>query len=319
LHLHLDGAIRERTLREECVQLGIGIPSIPSEEVYPSFTAFMTSIEACHEALSSPDSLRRIVGEIVEDAAGDGAVWVELSLWPGLFKGRLGTQHDALAMVIDAGRSAGDQFGVGFGVMVAANRNEGPASAEQAASVAAGLAGDGVVSFGLDGDEQASPAAAFRRAFHIARAAGLLSTPHAGEQMGPGSVTSAMDDLGADRLLHGVRSIEDPRLVQRLAESGTCLDVCPTSNLRLGIYTPASHPLRDLLGAGVRCSINADDPLLFGTSLLHEYELSRSRFALSDTQLADVAATSIRASGAPPELKIETVAHINRWVERPEP
>jgi adenosine deaminase len=158
-------------------------------------------------------------------------------------------------------------------------------------------AGEGVVSFGLDGDEAAFPPAPFAGAFEIARSAGLLATPHAGELLGPESVAAAMDRLHADRILHGVRAVEDSALLSRIASAGICLDLCPTSNAKLGVFEPGDHPLAALLRAGVRCSVNADDPLLFGVGLLDEYELCRTTFGLSDEELASIAAASILPPG----------------------
>jgi adenosine deaminase len=238
-----------------------------------------------------------------------------VSLWPGLFAGRLGTERDALELVLEAGHAAAARVGIGFGLMVAANRHEGPDAATAVARLAVDLAGQGVVSFGLDGDEAAFPPAPFAHAFDIARNGGLLCTPHAGELLGPESVADALALLHADRILHGVRAVEDEALVARLASSPVCLHVCPTSNVKLGVFTPETHPLPVLLGAGVRCTVNADDPLLFGSGLLQEYELCRARFALSDHDLANVAATSIESSGAPPELKAAGARRLTRWLE----
>ena len=122
-----------------------------------------------------------------------------------------------------------------------------------------------MVSFGLANDEAIGPPEPYAEAFAIAKEAGLLSTPHAGELAGPESVWGALDTLQPDRLQHGVRSIEDPELVKRLADSDIVLDVCPTSNLLLSVYPSlAEHPLPQLLDAGIQCSLNGDDPLLFG-------------------------------------------------------
>ncbi len=289
--------------------------------LYPTEAAFCPSrcswdtITACHEILTSPQNLHRILGEVVEDAAFEGAVWVELSLWPGLFRGRLGPERDAVLLVLEAGLSAASRFGIGFGLMIAANRHEGPKAARATAQLAVDLADRGVVSFGLDGDEASFPPASFVEAFALAKSGGLLSTPHAGELLGPHSVADAMDVLHADRILHGVRAVEDPALLRRLASSAVCLDVCPTSNFKLGVFEPTTHPRPTLLSAGVRCSVNADDPLLFGSSLLKEYELCRSQFSLSDHDLANIAASSIHFSGAPSGLKATAIAGIDRWLD----
>ncbi|MDQ1509464.1 MAG: adenosine deaminase, partial [Actinomycetota bacterium] len=144
---------------------------------------------------------------------------------------------------------------------------------------------------------------------------GLLSVPHAGELAGPESVIGALDALGADRIEHGVRAIEDPALVRRLADSDVCLDVCPTSNVLLSVVPSIEdHPLPALLDAGVRCSLNADDPLLFGPNLLEEYEVVRARLGLDDEALAGIARTSLEASGAPDLIKARARSAIDAWM-----
>jgi adenosine deaminase len=128
-------------------------------------------------------------------------------------------------------------------------------------------------------------------------------------------VVGALDALGADRIQHGVRAIEDPWLVARLADTGVCLDVCPSSNIMLSVFPSLEqHPLPALIDAGVRCSLNADDPLLFGPNLLEEYELCRSAFGFDDDRLAFMARCSIDASGAPDALKRQAGAGIDAWL-----
>ena len=147
-----------QTLSELCRSAGIEPPALPAQKRYSSFGAFMDVITACHAVLSSPESLWRIIDEIVEDAAADGAVWVELSLWPGLFEGRLGSERTALAVALEAGNAAGARHGIGFGLMVAANHHAGPEAATATARLAVKLAGVGVVSFGLDGFRRSAAA-----------------------------------------------------------------------------------------------------------------------------------------------------------------
>ncbi|MFC8431895.1 hypothetical protein [Streptomyces sp. NPDC057253] len=151
----------------------------------------------------------------------------------------------------------------------------------------------------------------FAEAFTIARDAGLISAPHAGELAGPASVRSALDALGAQRIAHGIRAVDDPSLLARLAAQGVVLDVCPTSNVALGVVESLSaHPLPKLLHAGVRCTLNADDPLLFGPGLLEEYATARTTLALTDHQLAAIARTSIESSGAPRTLAEKAITLI---------
>jgi adenosine deaminase len=218
-------------------------------------------------------------------------------------------------VVLDALHRFGRELGVGVGLMIAGDRMIDPRECEEQARVAARYAGQGVVSFGLASDERGNPPEPYAPAFDIARAAGLISAPHAGELAGPESITAALEDLGADRLQHGVRAIESPELVRELAARGTCLDVCPTSNAALGVYPRlADHPLPKLLDAGVRCSLNADDPLLFGCGLLDEYELCRAEMGLEDSALAAIARASFEASGAPADLVARGLAGIDDWL-----
>jgi adenosine deaminase len=175
--------------------------------------------------------------------------------------------------------------------------------------------GDGVVGLGLADDETRGNAELFAEAFAVARDAGLIRAPHAGEHGGPDSVRNALDVLGAQRIEHGVRAAEDPALLRRLADAGVTLDVCPTSNVVLRVVPSlAEHPLPRLLEAGIPLSLNADDPLFFGSGILAEYELGRQSFGLDDPTLAHIARCSISASGAPETLKSEALARIDRWL-----
>ena len=214
--------------------------------------------------------------------------------------------------------SASADTGVGAGLMLSVDRTKPTDDAVDLAVLARDFVGRGVVAFGLANDEVIGPPEPYAEAFIVAKAAGLLSTPHAGELCGPESIRGALDALGADRIQHGVRAIEDPELVQRLADHGVCLDVCPTSNLSLGVVDQIEdHPLPALLSAGVPVSINADDPLLFGPGLLEEYELCRTVLGLDDADLAGVARSSIEASGAPDDLKADSLDAITAWLATP--
>jgi adenosine deaminase len=314
LHLHLDGAMRPDTLRELAGKAGLEVPEITT---YGSFAAFSDTMEVAQRVLRTEADLTRLVRETVEDAALDGAIWFELSMWPGMTRGRFGTDERVVALVLEAALGEARDRGIGTGLMVAANRKRAPGAAEELARLAGRFADDGVVSFGLDGDEAASPPEPFERAFRMAKDAGLRATPHAGEFAGPKSVAAAMDVLGADRILHGVRAMEDAELVARIVREQITLDVCPTSNVMLGVVPRTQeHPLPQLLAAGVRCSINADDPLLFGTGILQEYSLCRELLGLDDEQLAAVARYSLIASAAPPDLIERGLVGVSEWLDR---
>jgi adenosine deaminase len=312
LHLHLEGSMRPATLAELADTAGIPVPEIRG---YGSFTAFADTYLAACAVLNTPEQLARLVYEVVEDSVLDGAVWVEPSFYAPHHRDRFGEDEAIVDIVLDALHAAGAQLGVGVGLMLAADRTADPSIAVEQARLAAARADRGVVSFGLANDEAIGPPEPFAGAFALAKDAGLLSAPHAGELAGPESVRGALDTLRPDRLQHGVRAVEDPELVKRLADSDIVLDVCPTSNLLLSVYPSfAEHPLPQLLDAGIGCSLNGDDPLLFGPVLLDEYEVARTEMGLDDAALASIARASITGSGAPTELKASALRSIDDWL-----
>ena len=311
LHLHLEGAMRPETLAELADTYGVEVPPIRG---FGSFSAFAGMYLAACAVLRTPDDLARVAREVVRDAAEDGAVWVEPAFYPDHHLG-LGTSGEVLDIVREAVLAEGAECGIGVGLMVASDRTVDPAQAEHLATLAVERADRGVVAFGLANDESLWPPGPFAGAFRIARDGGLLSTPHAGELAGPQSVIDALDLLGAHRIQHGIRAIEDPALLQRLADSGVCLDVCPTSNVLLSVVPSlAQHPLPALLAAGIRCSVNSDDPLLFGPDLLDEYEICRTDLGLSDEAIASIARSSLECSGAPRSLVAQGVTGIAAWL-----
>jgi len=294
LHLHLEAAMRPSTLVELADEHGVTVPPMSAAS---DFTAFIALYQAATDVLRRPDDLRRLLRELAEDAADDGAVWVEYFVYPPLWLGRFGSEVDALDLCLEAARDATAATGVGLGAIVTADRTLDPRLAEDAARLAATRAGDGVVGFGLANDERSFPPEPFAAAFAIAVDAGLLSVPHAGELDGPASVRGALDALRADRLGHGVRAVEDPHLVRRLADEGVPCDVCPTSNLTLALYpSMAEHPVAALVDAGVPVTLNADDPLMFGAGLLDEYVAVQRAFGWSLEEMKAIADTSLRVS-----------------------
>lgn len=314
LHVHLEAAQRPATFAE--LRARYGIPEPPRGD--GTFATFLDAAQVVFRALRSADDYARLLREMAEDALDHGAVWLEPSVWITAAQAeRLGLSDEeaVLQMLLEVAADASRATGVGIGYQLFANRIYPVEQGLALAHLAARYAGKGVVAFGLASDEARGPAEPFADAFAIARAAGLLSTPHAGEHAGPPSVRAALDLLGANRVQHGVRAVEDPVLVQRLVDEGICLDVCPTSNVLLSV-TPslAEHPLPALLDAGVRVSLNADDPVIFGCTLLDEYELCRRELRIDDTTLARIAADSIRHSAAPASLQADALERIEAWL-----
>src|SRR6202042_66750 len=226
--------------------------------------------------------------------------------------GRLGGLTPVLELVLESAAQASAATGVGIGVIVAAHPTKHPLEARAPARLAARYAGRGVTGFGLSNDERRGTVADFAPAFRIARRAGLAAVPHGGELCGPASIRACLDELHADRIGHGIAAASDPALLARLAAGGTTLEVCPVSNVALGVAPePSDVPLRTLLGAGVPVALGADDPLLFGPRLTAQYEIARQVHRLTDEQLAQLAVMSVTGSAAPPPGRAEAPGRVH--------
>jgi len=237
---------------------------------------------------------------------------------PSGYAGRFGGLTPTVELVLAAARAASAATGVGIGVVIAANRTKHPLEARTLARLAAQYVGRGVTGFGLSNDERRGEARDFAAAFRIADRAGLLLTPHGGELAGPDSVRYCLDDLRAHRIGHGVAAAGDRDLTKRLAGSGITLEVCPTSNVSLGVAArPADVPLRTLLDDGVPVALGADDPLLFGSRLTAQYEIARYAHGMHDAEIAELARMSVRGSAAPAATAARLLAGIDAWLAAP--
>jgi adenosine deaminase len=323
LHLHLTGAMRHSTMVELARAHGVTLPQALTEEWPPALSTadergwfrFQRLYDMARSVLRTPDDLYRLVREIAEDERAEGSGWLELQADPSGFASMYGGITAFTELLIDAAEKAALAADIGIGIIVAANRTRHPMDARIIARLAAQFAGQGVVGFGLSNDERRGPAAEFVPAFRIADRAGLLLAPHAGELVGPPSVAAAVDLLHADRLGHGVRSAEDPWLVERLAAAGITCEVCPSSNVALGVAPDAeSVPIRMLFEAGVPIALGADDPVLFGRRLVKQYEIARDVHAFTPAELAELARQSVSASAAPPDTRARLLAAIDAWL-----
>ena len=326
LHLHLTGGMRPAALVELAAQQGRALPSglldphgtrvdVTGRR---GWTRFQRLYDAAREVLAGPDEVRRVVRELVEDEAAAGSGWLELQVDPTSYAPRLGGLQAAVELLLDALADGTRATGVGTALVVAGNRTRHPGDAETLARVARRYAGRGVVGFGLSNDETVGVMEDFGKAFRIARDAGLVAVPHAGELRGPRSVRAAVEDLGAVRLGHGVRAVEDPALLEVLAERGVVCEVCPASNVALGVLPSLSAvPVPRLRAAGVPVALGADDPLLFRSGLLAQYAAARSSMGLDDAALADLAACAVRGSTAPADVRARLLAGIAAWLAAP--
>jgi len=328
LHLHFTGSMRHETLLELAARDGISLPDQLVHEWPPRLSAadekgwfrFQRLYDVARSVLRTEADVRRLVLEAAEDDVRDGGRWLEIQVDPSGYAARFGGITAFTDLVLDAVASASRATGLGMAVVVAANRTRHPLDARTLARLAAQYAGRGVVGFGLSNDERRGSTSEFAPAFAIAERAGLALVPHGGELLGPASIRTCLDTLHADRLGHGVRSAEDPALLDRIAEAGVVLEVCPTSNVSLGVYSDlTSVPLPTLLAAGATVALGADDPLLFGSRLEGQYATMRAAHDLSDEQLAELARMSIRGSRAPDSVKDELLLDVDRWLKAEPP
>jgi adenosine deaminase len=326
LHLHFTGSMRHATLVELASGHGVHLPESLAQEWPPQLSAadergwfrFQRLYDIARSAVRTPSDVRRLIGEAAEDEQAEGSGWLELQIDPSGYAHRFGGLTPMLELVLESAAAVTRVTGVRIGIIVAANRTKHPLEARTLARLAAAYADDGVVGFGLSNDERRGAVADFVPAFRIAARAGLLSVPHGGELVGPASVQACLDELHADRIGHGVSAVADPILLRRLADSQTTLEVCPTSNVALGVAATAHDvPLRQLLEAGVPVALGADDPLLFGPRLAAQYELARQVYGLTDTDLASLARMSVLGSAAPAVVQKELLAGIDGWLATP--
>ena len=323
LHLHFTGSMRHSTLLELAERDGIALPDSLVEDWPPRLSAadekgwfrFQRLYDVARSVLRTEDDVRRLVREAAEDDVRDGGRWLEIQVDPSGYAARFGGITAFTELVLDCVRDASERTGLQMAVVIAANRTRHPMDARTLARLAAQYAGRGVVGFGLSNDERRGRTADFAPAFRIAERAGLALVPHGGELLGPASVRSCLDDLHADRLGHGVRSAEDPDLLSRVVDAGVALEVCPVSNVSLGVYSdPSSLPLPELMAAGATIALGADDPLLFGSQLAGQYATVRAAHDLDDDDLAGLARSSFAASRAPEDLRRQWLVEVDDWL-----
>ncbi|RCV55577.1 adenosine deaminase [Marinitenerispora sediminis] len=326
LHLHFTGSMRHGTLVELARLRGVHLPQALVEEWPPKLRAtdergwfrFQRLYDIARSVLREPEDVYRLLREAAEDERAAGSGWLEIQVDPSGYAARFDGLTATMELILDAARTAERGTGVGIGVVVAANRTRHPLDAKALARLARQYADRGVVGFGLNNDERRGRAREFEGAFRIARRAGLLSVPHGGELQGARSVRECLDELDAHRIGHGVRAVEDPYLVERIATQEVTLEVCPSSNVGLGVVEELAHvPLRRLFDAGAPIALGTDDPLLFGPRLAEQYETARHVFGFSDAELAELARMSIRGSGAPESRRKELLAGVDAWLAAP--
>lgn len=281
LHVHLEGSIRPATLLAIARRNGIALPATTVEEVsalykFSDFTHFLRVWVLTTNVLRTERDFRQIVVDYAAQAASHGAVYLEGIFSPAEAVARGTSWEEVFAGFCDGAQEARERHGVEVGLTMDIPRSYPVEAAELTVKHGITHADRGIVGVGLGGSETDYPADPFAAAFAQAKDAGLGSVPHAGETEGPASIWSALDDLGANRIRHGIRAVDDTMLLRELAARDVVLDVCPTSNVCTGVVRSLpEHPLPVLLAAGVKCTINTDDPAMFGNDLASEHAVAR--------------------------------------------
>jgi aminodeoxyfutalosine deaminase len=274
LHVHLEGTVRPDTLRAIAKRNDYPLPDdLESRYRFRDFAHFIEVWILTTNALRTQEDFRQVVVDYAEEAATHGAVYLEGIFSPAERVARGIGWDEIFSGYCDGAQEAREKHGVEVRLTPDIFRGATTEQAEQVVRCSAEYRERGIVGVGLGGLEAQFPPEPYEPAFTLARSLGLASVPHAGEAAGAPSVRGALEELGADRIRHGIRSVEDSGLVAELAGRGTVLDVCPLSNLRTGVVRSLEeHPLPQLVAAGVRCSISTDDPAMFDTDLTRDYE-----------------------------------------------
>lgn len=325
LHLHFTGSMRPATLADLAELHGVRLPqallggkSLRVPATQRGWFRFQRLYDAARACVRSEADMRRIVREAALDDAAEGSGRLEIQVDPTSYAPFVGGITPAVEIVLDEARAASAATGVEVGVVVAASRTRHPLDARTLARLAARYAGSGpgqVVGFGLSNDERRGATDEFAAAFRIARNAGLAAVPHGGELLGPDHVRSIIDDLNPDRIGHGVRAVEDRRVLDDIVERGIALEVCPASNVSLGVFAQDRDvPLGTLVDAGAQVALGADDPLLFSSRLGDQYEAARHVHGFDDAALAGLARSSVLASRASTDTTARLLAGIDRWL-----
>jgi aminodeoxyfutalosine deaminase len=302
LHIHLEGSIRPSTLLTLAERNGVELPAqdlagLREFYKYTDLDHFMLVYNTVCSCLRTPDDLSLIVYEYGAEMARQHVRYAEVTPTPWSLRRDTGLPFETILEALNDGRMRAERdFGVVMRWIFGITRDDVDSRLAVARwAVESRL--QGTVALGLGGSESRYPPELFEDAFAYARRGGLLAVPHAGEALGPQAVWTALQRLQADRIGHGVRSIEDPRLVDYLVVRQVPLEICPTSNIRIGLYDSyREHPLPLLWDAGVFVTIHSDDPPMMGTTLNREYEVLVSEWGFDRPSLETIALNAVRAS-----------------------
>lgn len=301
LHLHLEGGAPPAFIAGLAREKNIDIAGIFDERgnyTYRDFDHFLKVYEAACTTLQTPEDFRRLVLAVLEESAANGVVYSETFLSPDYCGGGdLAAWRDYLAAMQDAADQAERTMGITLRGVITCVRHHGPEQAKVSARCAVETMGDFITGFGMAGAEMLGRPGDFAYSFDMAREAGMRLTCHAGEWGGPDMVADTIRDLRPERIGHGINAIRDLALVDRIAEQGITLEVCPGSNVFLrAAKSWKDHPIRALRDRGVRVTVSTDDPPFFGTTMTKEFEGLERAFGWDEEVFADLQRVALDAA-----------------------
>ena len=307
LHLHLEGSVEPATLLELKRRHGVPSTQLDVERLYryDNFNGFLMAFKTITEDLQTPEDYELVTYRLMQQLKNENTLHAEVYVSVGVCLWRK-QNFPAIFEGLERGRLKGERaFGVSLLWIFDAVRQFGPGAAHEVFELAAQFRDRNVVGIGIGGDEQKAPPELFREAYAWALEQGLRLTAHAGESAGSESIWGALN-LRAERIGHGFTAAQDPELVEELSRRQIPVEICLTSNLRTGCCkTLADHPVRNYFDQGVMITLNSDDPAMFNTTLVHEYQLAQKAFAFTDEHLRELARNSFEASFLPAEKKLE--------------
>ena len=323
LHRHLEGSLRLDTMVDIARQHGITIPAdvlrlstlvqVQEEDKF-TFQNFLSKFNTLRMFYRSPDAIHRITHEAIEDAAKDNVKYMELRFTPvALSRAERFPLHDVMDWVITSTKDAAKKHGMIVRLIVSVNRHESTDLAEQVAWLAAEHIKDGMIALDLAGNEADFPSQPFYGIFKEAKQAGLHVTIHAGEWGPATNVKEAIEQLGTDRIGHGVRVLEDQNIMALAKERGTAFEVCVTSNYQSGVTASLdTHPLMSMLDSGLNVTINTDDPSISRITLSHEYYTACEDLQMPQSTLRQRIVAAAQAGFLAKNEKEELVKQLNK-------
>lgn len=317
LHLHIEGTLEPELAFELAARNGVVLPFASVEELraayqFTDLQSFLDLYYACMDVLRTREDFRDLAAAYLRRAAAEGVRHAELFFDAQAHTARGVPYADVLGGLQDALDDAA-HLGVTGGLILCFLR-DAPVEEAEAVWAEARKQPEALLGVGLDSAEVGNPAAKFAHIYAEARALGLHAVAHAGEEGGPEYVWEALRELGAERIDHGIRSLEDPELVRHLAQHRIPLTVCPFSNVRLcAVGSLAEHPLPAMLAAGLHVTVNSDDPAYFGGYAGANLAAVADQFGLTRADLAGLARNSVTASFAGQERKAELLDGIGLW------